>query len=345
MPKIYKRVARPGSAIMLLFVLVVVSACGNAADHDSGQQNAMLSTSEPPPSLAPNRVVLVAPPEEDHLQIADAETLLRELAAASNLDFEIRQEVFANELTEDVKVLVFLRQPENLGSLAAGAPNTYFIALTDQEWNPAENVTVIRKREDQTAFMAGYLAAMLAPNFRAGALLAAENEQFNQAFQNGVQYFCGICAALINPLNSYPVVSVQPANSPPANWQAAYNEANTSQVNVLLVDSEAYSAELFNNLSSMDVALIGTQIPPEEAMGKWVATISSDGVSPIREIWDDVIAGRGGNTLNADIKITNYQFVNVTEGLVWLSEGRLNLALKVIDMLREELIYPLSVTQ
>ena len=87
--------------------------------------------------------------------------VLRELAASSALEFERREQVIANEITSDIKVMVFLNQPENLGSLASGAPGTQFVAIMDQDWNPGQNVTVIRRRDDHTAFMAGYLAALI----------------------------------------------------------------------------------------------------------------------------------------------------------------------------------------
>ena len=154
-------------------------------------------TSLPTPLPAADRVVLVAPADFDPVLLADAETVLRELAASSALEFERREQVFANEITSDIKVMVFLNQPENLGSLATGAPGTQFVAIMDQDWNPGQNVTVIRRREDHTAFMAGYLAALLAPNFRVGALLAAENPAFSQAFVNGANYYCGPCASLL----------------------------------------------------------------------------------------------------------------------------------------------------
>lgn len=322
---------------------MAISGCGKKAAQSEPTPAQAQPAALPSPTPAADRVVLVAPADSDPAITQDAETILRELAASSALEFEKREQVFANEISPDIKVIIFLNQPDNLGSLAAGAPATQIVAITDQDWNPGTNVTIIRRRDDHTAFMAGYLSALLAPNFRAGALLTAENPVASQAFVNGVYYYCGLCAAVIYPLNKYPVISTQPAASPAANWQAGFDEINASKVNVLYVANEASSPELLTYLASLDVAMIGSQTPPTEGKPKWVATINADGITPIREIWEDLLAGKGGKVLNAALKITDNQYVNVDEGLVWLSQGKLDYAQKTMDLLQDNYINPLPV--
>ena len=334
--------------INLLFLILfispaVVSGCAKKPVQTQPTPVVVQPTLLPTPLPAAERVVLVAPAGFDPVLLADAETVLRELAASSALEFERREQVLANEITSDIKVIVFLDQPENLGSLASGTPGTQFVAIMDQDWNPGQNVTVIRRREDHTAFMAGYLAALLAPNFRVGALLAAENPSLSQAFINGASYYCGPCASLLNPLNRYPFVSTQPAASPASAWQAGFVAMNVNKINVLFVAKEAASPELLAYLASLDVAMVGNQTPPAEGKPKWVATIYSDGVSPIREIWPDLLAGKGGKVLNAAIKIFDNQYVSVGDGLVWLSQGKMDFAQKTMDLLQDNFINPLPV--
>ena len=333
---------------LLLLVLFIPAGIGSGCAKKPTQTQptpvAVQPTSQPTPLPAADRVVLVALADFDPVLLADAETVLRELAASSALEFERRDQVSANEITSDIKVMVFLNQPENLGSLASGAPGTQFVAIMDQDWNPGQNVTVIRRREDHTAFMAGYLAALLAPNFRAGALLAAENPAFSQAFVNGAGYYCGPCASLLIPLNKYPYVSAQPAASPASAWQAGFDAMNVNKINVLFVGNEAASPELLAYLATLDVAMIGSKSPPAEGKPKWVATIYSDGITPIREIWPDLMAGKGGKVLNAALKIFDNQYVTVGDGLVWLSQGKLDFAQKTMDLLQDNFINPLPVS-
>jgi hypothetical protein len=335
--------------LLTIFVVLSFSAglfgCnGNQPSVDVTQET-VPPTASPIPTIAPDRAILAASADISSIELAEAQALIAELAAGSGLEFEIRQEIFVNEITPDIRIIIFLEQPDNLGSLAANAPETQFVAISSQNWTPPANGTIILKNEGHVAFLAGYLSALLAPNFRVGGLLISENTEFNQAFNNGVSYFCGLCAAVVNPLNTYPVLSHQPKNSPPANWQAAFNEISASKVNVLFLPGDASSAEMGTYLAEMDVAVIGNQTPPVELQSRWVATISSDGISPLREIWNDLMEGQGGKVVNANLKISDVNYVTVTDGLVWLSQGKMDLLSKVITLLREDQIYPYSVIQ
>ena len=333
------------SVLVVLSISTVLFGCSNNQPGVVETQETIPATATPIPTPAPDRAILVTPADVSSTQFAEAQVLIAELTSGSGLEFEVRPEIFTNEITSDIKIVVFLEQPDNLGSLAANAPGTQFVAISSNNWTPPANGTIILKNEGHVAFLSGYLSALLAPNFRVGGLLVSENTQFNQAFKNGVSYYCGHCAAVIYPLNTYPIISQQPANSPPENWQAAFNEINTNKINVLFLPDDTASAELGNFLTGVDVAVIGSQTPPEELRSRWVATISSDGLSPLREIWDDLIGGQGGKVVNAGLKISDVNYISLADGLVWLSQGKMDLLNKVITLLRKDQIYPFSVIQ
>lgn len=331
-------------SILLFLLSTILTGCRTKTAEIETSPESSLPTPTIASTLAPARVVLAAPAETPANELADAQTIIAELASGSGLEFEVRQEIFPNEITPDIKIIIFLEQPNNLGILAANAPDTQFVAISSQNWNPPENGTIIFKDEAHVAFISGYLSALLAPNFRVGALLTAENTSQNQAYINGVSYFCGICASVIYPLNTYPLISRQPANSPLSNWQAAFNEININKINVLFLPAEAASEELGIFLSGMDVAIIGEQTPSDALRSRWVATVSSDGLTPLREIWDSLLDGQGGKVLNANIKISDINYISLTDGLVWLSQGKMDLLEKVIALLREGQIYTGSIT-
>lgn len=330
--------------IVLLLSTIAFSACGSKNSAEETAQE-VLPTIEVPTAtpLPPDRALLIAAADTNETILTEAQTVMAELSASSGLEFETRQALTPEEVTADVKIVFFLQQPDNLGSLAANAPGTQFAAVTGQDWNPTANITIIRTRENDVAFLSGYIAAILAPNFRTGALLAAENAEFNRAFQNGIVYYCGICAASIYPLNTYPVISTQPANSAAETWQAAFNEINLSKVNVLYLANEASSAQFTSYLSAMDIAILGRQSPLAEGQSRWAGSVFIDSVSPIREIWNDMLSGTGGRTIIADIKIDNIQEIAVQDGSVWLSPGKLILVEKMIQLLREDQINTLSI--
>lgn len=333
---------------LLLTVLlpILLTACGRQPEPAQEATQAPTPTELPAPQVsAPDQVVLVTPPQADAVISSEADPLLRELAASAGLEVVIKQEITQEEITPNIKVVVFTAVPENLGSLATSSPATQFVAISDEDWNPSQNVTIIRRRLDHTAFMAGYVAGMLAPNYRAGAILGAEDPLFIQSFINGVYYYCGICNAAVPPAGSYPYVTTRPSGSSASDWQAAFDEINARKINVLFVQESAYSPELMNYLSAMDVALIGLQTPPEEGRPRWAATIYADSLSPLRTIWEDLLNGSGGSVLNASIKASDIQPIIVQEGQVWLSEGKMMLAQKVMDDLRDNRIDPLPPLQ
>jgi len=332
------------SSLLFLTILVTGVSCNASSVDDAPVPDATVQPTNIP-TQAPNRVILVSPGDITPEELAEAQSFISQLAAGSNLVFETRETISSNEITPDVKIAIFLEQPDNLGSLAASAPGTQFVAISDQDWNPPANGSIIRLKNDYVAFLSGYLSAMIAPNFRAGALLVSEQTSFNQAYTNGVSYYCGICAALVFPLNTYPVVTLQPAASPPANWQAAFNEINQNKVNVLFLPREIVSAELGAFLATQDVAIIGNGPPPVELSEKWVATVKSDGMGALQEIWTDLVGGIGGKTINANITFSDINYVSVTDGLVWLSQGKLQQLDELVQLIRDDQIYPYDVIQ
>ena len=334
------------AGVTIAFTLLFAAAgCNIFASEDPSPTSAPTGVPTAVPTQAPNRVVLAASGNVNQQLLSQAQAFIAQLAAENGLEFETRETIFANEITPDVKVIVFLEQPENLGSLAAGAPNTQFVAISNQDWNPPPNGSIIRINEDQAAFLSGYMSAMIAPNFRVGALLTSENNAFNQAFINGVNYYCGICAAVVFPLNTYPVFSQQPVASPAANWQAAFNEINASRVNVLFLPAQVASPELAAYLATQDIAVVGNAPPQEEIRSKWVATVSSDGLTALQEIWPDLLNGNGGKIVNANLSFADLNYLNVEYQLVGITAGKMQQLKEMVTLLREGQIYPYTLTQ
>lgn len=334
------------SGLIIGFVLLYVGvSCGviNEEAVTTEPEQATIPTTIP--TQAPDRVVLAAAGNTSAEAIVSAQSFIAQLAAESGLDFETRDSIMASEITPDIKVIVFLEQPENLGSLASSAPNTQFVAISSQDWNPPPNGNIIRINNDHAAFLAGYLSAMIAPNFRVGALQIAENNAFNQAFVNGVNYYCGICASVVFPYTTYPVVSQQPAGSPSVNWQSAFNEINLSKVNVLFLPQEAATPDLSAFLATQEIAVVGNAPPPEELRGKWVATVSSDGLTALREMWPDLLAGIGGKIINASLTFSDLNYLNIEFQTVGITQGKLLQLEEMIKLLRDGQVYPYTLAQ
>jgi hypothetical protein len=320
--------------ILLMLIAVLLISCKGKTE-EAAPQATPTSMPLPSPTTAVDRVVLITGEIQHAWTLQQANSTLQELAASSGFEYETRTEIQSNEITPDVKVLVFLSHPQNLGSLSNSAPNTQFIVISDQEWTPSTNVTLIRADSTNQVFMAGYAAVMLADNFRGGGLLTSENSNEIIAFKNGAKYFCGLCNAVITPLNNYPMTKEISQSSQPADWMQAFDELNQNTILYVFVPPPAYSTDLFNHIAQTSVKIIGITTPPAEAQAIWAGTFLIDGFTPIKDIWNDVLAGNGGKTVNASLYLADTQ-----AGLI--SPGKQQLIQQVITELQAGRIYTLD---
>jgi hypothetical protein len=320
----------------LFAILLFSSGCSLININQPTPTPTLIPTTLPTPTLLPARAILIAPNGADPSLLAEAQNILTELTASSGLLFETRTEISAKEISADVKILVFLTHPENLGALSNAAPRTQFAVVSDLNWNPGSNVTIIRRQAEYISFMAGFISVNLENNFRSGALFSASDTLSQEAFSNGGHFFCGLCSPSIPPYVKYPLIAAQEAGSSPAAWQAAFDQMYINGVRVLYVAPEAYSPELFTYLVSKEIILYGSQPPLEEARSRWAATLLVDGLSPLREIWPELLAGKGGKIVYGGVRFADVQPAFVTP-------GKLEYFQKLVGRMRAGLLNPMTV--
>jgi len=292
-----------------------------------------------PTALPPaSRVVLVAPPEAGTALAEEARAKVSELAEQAQMTSEVRPSLKAGELPADTKVVVLLAAPTDLAELAASAPAVQFVAVASSDEKPATNLSIIHSRADMQAFLAGYLATIIAPDWRSVGLLPADEPNgplLNDAFTNGGQYWCGRCAPQYPPLVLFPLVASLPTGSDLATWQGTMNEMQKSVLQVAYIAPQVSSPELLNDLAGRGFTLIGGQTPPDALRSQWAATIAPDILSPVEKLWPDLIAGKGGQEVNASLNISD-----VNDSLA--SPGRVDLAKTVLQGLVDGTIDPLT---
>jgi len=320
----------------ILALLIFSSGCSLFKINQPTPTPIVLPTPLPTPTLLPARAILIAPNGADPSLLREAQALLAELTSSSGLLFETRSEITTKEITADVKILVFLTHPDNLGSLSNAAPRTQFAVISELNWNPGSNVTIIRRRPEYISFIAGFISVNLDNNFRGGALISSSDTLSQETFANGGHFFCGICSPSIPPYVSYPLIASQAAGSPATAWQAVFDQMYISGVRVLYVASEAYSPELFTYLVSKGFILYGSQTPLEAARPRWAATLLVDGLSPLREIWPDLLAGKGGKIIYGGVRFTDVQ-------PAFISPGKLEYFQKLVGRMRAGMLNPLTV--
>ncbi|MHC1783001.1 MAG: hypothetical protein AB9891_09650 [Anaerolineaceae bacterium] len=307
----------------VLLVSVFLSGCQSGASATPTAAIETLAPAIPPtpiPTDAAGRIILVAPGGVDPARIAPIQAVLQELSDAAGFAFEVRTDIPTGVIAANWKAIFLLGSLPNQDELAAGAPATQFVAFDGIEIKPAANVSFLRVNPAYRAFMAGYIGALVAPDWRVGGLLPSENAALEDAFINGGQYWCGRCGQNNPPFTEFPATQTLLADSTPMEWQTAVGELLKFNTEVIYVSPEATSPELLVSLAGLNLSFVGSQTPPDQVREKWVATLTQDVTGTIRSIWPELIAGHGGKTYDVALEVTDINEFYLSPGKVRLIE-------------------------
>ena len=308
---------------ILLLACLLLAACSSLGTDATpasspqipspGMTQTLLPSATPTesPSLTPEppRVLLVAPSDQTVPQRTELEAILAALAATAGMDFEVSPVLTPADLTPGLKVVVVLPPDPGLVGLAADAPDTQFLAIGIPGLEAGDNLSLISPGgfpADQMGFLAGYLAAVVTPEWRVGMVGVSDTEpgiQTRQSFLNGTVFFCGLCQQTYTPFYTYPMYVELPAAATPPEWQAAADVLVDKAVRTAFVAPGAGDEALLNYLAEAGVQLIGTAPPPPEAQDQWIASINPDIIAPLKAMWPDLLAGKGGLSLPASLTI------------------------------------------
>jgi len=194
-------------------------------------------------------------------------------------------------------------------------------------------------RPEWDGFLAGYLSAILTPEWRIGTLTQAgspEGAKAADGFVNGGVLYCGLCLTQYPPFTDYPFKMEMNAGTSQAEWQGVADQFIASGVRMAYLYPTISSPELMSYLAQKGIYLIGNTPPPGEIQAAWVATIQTDLIQPAQAAWRDLAAGNPPGTYNTRPQIN-------PGGAGQLSEGKLMLLNKVIDDLSSGVIDPQTV--
>jgi hypothetical protein len=341
-------------AVILLTAVLVLAACTTAVVPQSTATQVELTrptevptaadTPIPTPTPLPGKVLLVA---SGSGEFESFQTLLDALSSSAGLVFESRPDLQSADVTEDIRIVVFLVPPVNLDELTTSAAQTQFVVVSAVEVPAKANLSIIHQRAEYQAFVGGFMSVLLSTDWRVGGLLPADGplgEKIKEAYINGGRYFCGVCASGWPLGIYYPQVVQLPAGSDGAAYQAAAADLFDSyKVEAYYISSQAARPEVYQYLQGKDqfgktILFVGEQTPPEEIRPQWAATIRYDLVSSFEQMWIDLLAGKGGRTVEAALVLEDINLAN-------LGEGRLRLVKDLIAEIEAERILPFSVPQ
>jgi hypothetical protein len=316
--------------LLLLTVALVLSACGAKTtptpDPTATATSAPEATATPPNPMA----ILVVPADlPDSLSKTYQQTVY-ELARESGLHFQVRNALTPAELDPNVKVVVALPPDPGIASLAAAAPQTQFLAVNIPGVTAGGNISTIGgagDNPDVPAFLAGYIAAMLANDYRTGMIGQKDSPSSDiaaKAYANGREFYCGLCNPVAPPWYQYPIVVNMPADVAQGEANAYADALKDRLVQVAYIYPGVQVNSQLSYMSSLGISMIGENPPPEDARANWIATIQPDWIAAVQNAWADITGGDGGKSYPSPLTLTD-----INPDL--LSEGRQRLAQQMLD--------------
>ena len=224
-----------------------------------------------------------------------------------------------------MRVAVVLPPGTGIGELAAAAPETRFAAVGIPGLQPAANLFVIGdpdRQGVQEAFLAGYVAALAAPEWRAGMLSlpgTPQGQAAQDAFLNGARYLCGLCNPKYPPYSGYPL-AVDLAGQGDTSGGAAVQALVAKAVRTVYVYPPASTPGLLDQLSQAGLQIVGSQAPAESLRPRWTASVRSDYAAALKSAWPDLLAGKDGAATSAPLIVTDVQASALTPGRMRLVE-------------------------
>ena len=261
----------------------------------------------PTPTEAQPLALLIAPngaPE-------DLQAMLKERSQEAGIAFETRSSLSAADLTPNLRLAVILDRDPGLAELSAAAPETQFLAVGLPDLPPAPNLSQVgsaQARPDQVGYLAGYLAASLTEAWRVGVINNAdtvEGKSAQQAFINGVVFYCGLCRPPYPPFYQYPAVVEVRDDATDDELISAADSIIGQAVETVFIAPGTGNDPLIAYLADQGVNIIGTAVPPQGVDDHWITTIETDLTAAVEDMWQQLMKGEGSIAENTPLAMTH----------------------------------------
>jgi hypothetical protein len=321
----------------LFLLLLILAACGKPSATSTSTPvtaTAIPVTAAPTFTPLPSAplVILIIPPDMPADESALYQKTVYDLAQANGMRFQVLNMLTVEDVQREgpaLKVVVAFAPDPGLDALVAAAPLVQFLAVSIPGLTPAANLSTIGANgapADRQAFMAGYIAAMLAFDYRTGMLGRQDDPQLaaiETAFRNGVSFYCGLCKHNYPPYD-YPVFLNITAASPVEQYPAWANVLGRSDVDVAYIPAGVATVDVFETLVQNDVKIISVDMPVSDLGSNWIISLKPQLLPAIQQIFPDLVSGRGGQTLAVPLVLADMNLSILTEGKVRLVQQMLD---------------------
>lgn len=287
------------------------------------------------PTAEPERLVYVSTlPADTDLN----SPLLSQFAGENGLQF-VQVASLGGPPLSTARIVVFSEAPADLPAVLDANPEAQFILLSGTDITGKSNLSVVAAKPEDVYFMAGYLATLIANDWRSAGLVTSDTTLgagAADAFDNGGKYVCGKCNPSFPPLVDLPQVTALPNSAASAEWLTAANVMLSMGVNAFFMDPAAATPEVVAQITASPITLIGTTPPPTGAEALWGATITNDNSAALKEVLTKAFNGEGGQQISVPVTLTN---VNAT----LVSPARQDLFNQTAELLATGKLAPLSI--
>ncbi len=328
--------------IVTMLMVVVLAACSKPTATIVNPTSAPTETTASPTQTAtPARLLLVDPAAVAAGEVSSA---LQTFAAANGLTY-LENADLSVDLT-GVKVAVVFGDAVVYKEQAAANSGTQFVFIGTTSETAAGNISLVRERPEDLAFLAGYLASLVAEDWRSGGLISSNSlpvETIGNAFYNGGKYICSYCLPVYPPYPPY--TDLYPPYSPiylDVSGKAApdmITDVSTLaqyKLDTLFVTAQADLPVVLDAAETAGMYLIGEN-PLSTNAARYAAILGYEVKPALEAMLPQLLAGQGGQTSVAKVVLAA---VNNSQKI---SPARQALFNSAADSLAVDEIIPLSV--
>jgi hypothetical protein len=304
--------------VFILFYFLLLTSC---AHPGSPLPVTEVPTFTPVPTASPTLpstplTILVLPADMPRAESDHYQTLVYDLARANGMRFQVRNMLTPDDLAFEgpaLKVVVVLPPDPGLDALVAAAPTVQFLAVGIPALGTASNLSSVGAAGlpvDQQAFLAGYIAGMVAPEWKVGVLYQKDTtggEAARDAFANGFYFYCGSCRNpnFPQPSGIYPVPVGIPTDAPESDYNGHADILIHNIVKVAYVYPQIATPELLSYMAQNGMLLLSQTLPGEDIRSNWIASIQPDLTSAMQRIFPELVAGKGGQVAPTPLFLTD----------------------------------------
>lgn len=323
---------RPRFIILVVLIAAALSGCGGGAPAGTSTPVPSETPIIPPTLTATPTIplaILIIPADLGTDTANLYEKTVYDLTQTSGMRFQVLNTLTPAELEPGLKVVIALPPDPGIAVLAAAAPNVQFLAINIPGITAGGNISVLgnNSQTDVAGFLAGYTAAMITDDHRIGMLIPKDNADALRAlnaYAGGMVFYCGICRPFYYLPWTYPQYLEIPADEDKSHYGAYADILMTKyKVGTIYLYPDIATSDLETYIGTTGTSMIGTVSPQPRPAG-WVMTIQPDIIKAIQNAWPDLLAGKGGLTVQSPLGLGDIDPALLSPGKQRLVEQTLN---------------------